>query len=86
MKLKGEKVDEDTFETVIELDVDAFIPASYIRNEFQKLEIYRRIAAIGNEEEYDEMVDELTDRFGELPRSALNLLEIALIKAQAHEV
>ena len=85
MKLKGEKVDEDAFETVIELDVDAFIPASYIRNEFQKLEIYRRIAAIGNEEEYDEMVDELTDRFGELPRSALNLLEIALIKAQAHE-
>ena len=84
LKLKGEKVAEDTYETVIELDVDAFIPASYIRNEFQKLEIYRRIAAIENEEEYDEMVDELTDRFGEPPRSALNLLDIALIKAQAH--
>lgn len=85
LKLKGEKVVEDDFETVLDLNLDAYIPASYIRNEVQKLEIYKRIAAIANEEEYDEMVDELSDRFGDLPKSAQNLLDIALLKAQAHE-
>ena len=85
MKLKGDPVVEDNFETVLDLDIDAFIPSSYIKNEVQKLEIYKRIAGIENEEEYEEMIDELSDRFGELPKSAQNLLDIALLKAQAHE-
>lgn len=83
-QLKGETV-EETFETSVELDIDAYIPASYIKNEFQKLDVYKRIAAISNEEDYDEMMDELIDRYGELPRPAQNLLMIALLKAQAHE-
>ena len=81
---RGEALEAD-FETTIDLDMDAYIPATYIRNEFQKLEIYKRIAAIANEEEYEEMADELMDRYGELPRAAQNLLAIALLKAQAHE-
>ncbi len=81
---RGEAV-EEPFETSIDLDLDAYIPAAYIRNEFQKLEIYKRIAAIANEEEYEEMADELMDRFGELPKEAQNLLGVALLKAQAHE-
>ena len=81
---RGEAV-EESFETTIDLDLDAYIPATYIRNEFQKLEIYKRIAAIANEEEYEEMADELMDRFGELPKAAQNLLGVALLKAQAHE-
>jgi transcription-repair coupling factor (superfamily II helicase) len=85
LKLRGENVAEDDFETVLDFDIDAYIPAFYIRNEAQKLEIYKRIAGISNEEEYDEMIDELSDRFGELPKSAVNLLDIALLKAQAHE-
>lgn len=85
MKLKGETVIDNDFETVLDLNIDAHIPATYIKNEVQKLEIYKRIASISNEEEYDEMVDELSDRFGELPKSAQNLLDIALLKAQAHE-
>lgn len=85
LKLKGETVVEDDFETVLELDVDAYIPATYIKNEVQKLEIYKRIAGVTTEEEYDEMVDELSDRFGDLPKSAQNLLDIALLKAEAHE-
>ena len=75
---------EESFETAIDLDISAYIPATYIRSEFQKLEIYKRIAAISNEEEYEEMADELMDRYGELPRPAQNLLAIALLKAQAH--
>lgn len=83
-QLKGEAVAED-FETTVDMDIDAFIPAAYIKNEMQKLEIYKRIAAISSEEEYDEMADELMDRYGELPRPAQNLLQIALIRAMAHE-
>ena len=85
MQLKGETVVNNDFETVLDLNIDAHIPATYIRNEVQKLEIYKRIACIANEEEYDEMMDELIDRYGELPKSAKNLLDIALMKAEAHE-
>lgn len=85
MELKGENVANHEFETVLDLNIDAHIPASYIKNEVQKLDIYKRIASISNEEEYDEMVDELSDRFGDLPKSAKNLLDIALLKAEAHE-
>ncbi len=49
-----------------------------------KLDVYKRIAAISNDEEYSDMIDELTDRFSEIPKSALNLLKIASIKANAH--
>lgn len=84
-RLKGEKVENDEFETNIDLKMDAFIPADYIPNEFQKLDVYKRIAEIETEPERDDMVDELIDRFGEPPQSVCNLLEIALLKAKAHD-
>ena len=81
--LKGERAVEQ-FETTLELNVDAFIPPSYIPNEFQKLDIYKRIAVIENREESEEMMEELIDRFGEPPKSVENLLEIAQLRAKAH--
>ena len=84
-RLKGEKVENDEFETNIDLKMDAFIPADYIPNEFQKLDVYKRIAEIETEPERDDRVDELIDRFGEPPQSVCNLLEIALLKAKAHD-
>ncbi len=69
----------------VELDVDAFIPESYIMNEHQKIEIYKRIAMIESEAERADMEEELTDRFGLLPRSVLNLLDIAYLKVLAQE-
>ena len=81
---KGIHTMED-FETSVDLNVDAYIPDSYISNEFQKLDIYKRIAAIENDSESDEMLDELTDRFGDPPKSVTNLLSIALIKVLAHQ-
>lgn len=66
-ELKGEADPTDTFETTIDLDIDAYIPEKYIRNEYQKLDIYKRIAAIENQEEYDDMLEELMDRFGSRP-------------------
>lgn len=83
--LKGIDLRED-FQTTIDLDINAFIPAEYILNEFQKLDIYKRIAAIENEEECDDMRKELSDRFGSLPKEVENLLQISLIRARAHRM
>lgn len=79
---------EETVETSVsvELDVDAFIPESYIMNEHQKIEIYKRIAGIESAEERADMEEELTDRFGLLPKSVINLLDIAYLKVLAKEV
>lgn len=85
-KMKGEEVEEEEYETSVEMDVDAFIPATYIRSEFQKLEIYKRIADIKTEEEYLDMQEELVDRFGEMPSSVSNLLWISYLKSLAHRV
>lgn len=84
-ELKGIK-NVNQFETTVDMDVDAFIPAKYIRSEFQKLDIYKRVAGIDTYEELMDMQDELMDRFGDLPKSALNLLKIALIKSMAHHI
>lgn len=83
-RLKGETVVSQDYETGIEIKVDAFIPVGYIKNELQKLDIYKRIAEIETEEEMSDMTDELIDRFGEPPKSVMNLLAIALLKAEAH--
>ena len=80
---KGIQTMED-FETTIDLNMDAFIPDSYISNEYQKLDIYKRIAAIETQQDYDDMLEELLDRFGEMPKAVLNLLAIARMKALAH--
>ncbi len=83
--LKGIHTEED-FNTSVDLDVDAFIPPSYIVNEFQKLDIYKRIAGIENKGESEDMKEELLDRFGEIPKSVDNLLRIALIRVKAHKL
>ena len=81
---KGIHTMED-FETTIDLNMDAFIPDSYISNEFQKLDTYKRIAGIESQQDYDDMLEELLDRFGEMPRAVLNLLAIAKLKALCHQ-
>lgn len=80
---KGE-VPEESYETVIDINVDAYIPDFYISDEFQKLDFYKKIAAIENGKDYEDISDELMDRFGELPKTVRNLLLIAELKAIAH--
>ncbi len=82
-QLKGKKEEAD-YATTIDLDIDAFIPESYIKNEYQKLDIYKRIATIETEEEMDDMTEELIDRFGDLPKKVQQLLHIAALKSLAH--
>lgn len=83
--LKGTKRAEDDFNTYVDMDVDAFIPASYIVNEVQKLDIYKRIASLENEAECEDMRKELRDRFGSIPKSVENLIQISLIRVVAHQ-
>ncbi len=84
--MKGEAPEEETFETTVDMEMDAYIPATYIKNEIQKLDIYKRIAEIENEEELMDMQEELLDRFGDMPGAVNNLLNIALIKSICHKL
>ncbi len=83
--LKGVKTADEDFNTYVDMDVDAFIPDSYIVNEVQKLDIYKRIASLENEAECDDMRKELKDRFGTVPKSVENLIKISLIRVLAHK-
>ena len=84
-RLKGESPQEDVYDTSVECDIDAYIPAFYIKNEYQKLDIYKRISGIESEDEYMDMQDELMDRFGDIPKSVDNLLRIAKLRALGHD-
>lgn len=85
-KEKGELEMEETFETTVDIQISAYIPDSYIRNEAERMEIYKRIAAVENEEESMDMIDELIDRFGTVPKSVTNLLEVSILRAEAHSL
>lgn len=84
-ELSGIEIKEE-FETSIDLNVNAYIPAKYIGNEEQKLEIYKKISIIKTEQDYFEVQEEIEDRYGDIVNSVQNLLDIALTKAEAHEM
>lgn len=86
MKQGTSQEEAASFTTTVDLNVDAFIPASYIPDEYQKLDIYKRIALIETEEEMDDMMEELIDRFGDIPKKVQKLILIARLKAFAHSV
>lgn len=65
----------------INLQIDAYLPDSYIADERQKIDIYKRIREIDSREDYQELQDELIDRFGEYPDQVAYLLEIGLVKS-----
>ncbi len=83
--LKGEKAEEDDFETTVDCDIDAYIPDTYIPNEYQKLDVYKRISDISGEDDYMDMLDELTDRFGDVPAPVMNLFSVARLKLEGHK-
>ncbi|MGY3724105.1 transcription-repair coupling factor [Granulicatella balaenopterae] len=81
---KQMKLKDDTVE--IDISVDAYLPNKYIQDERQKIEIYKRIRSLETEEEYDALLDDLIDRFGEFPDEVAYLAEIGMIKAFAEKV
>ena len=79
---KGETVEEAP-ECTVNLLVDAFLPETYVPYATQRVNFYKRIALIENEFDRDDVMDEMVDRYGMPPKSAENLLSIALIRATA---
>ena len=84
--LQGEIVNENKEEISVELMVTANIPNWYIENETLKLQMYKKIAGVRSEADEDEMIDELMDRFGDVPRETLNLIRISRIRSLAEDL
>jgi len=82
-QLKGEDVGEARSDITIDLPVRASIPASYIPDETLRLEAYRRISGILDSDDAMDVIDELTDRYGDVPEEALELINVAEIRAHA---
>src|SRR5699024_5031437 len=80
---QGGKEEETAFDPVIELDVDAYIPADYTQDEKQKIEIYKKIRAVNTVEDAKDLDEEIEDRVGVLPQPVQNLLRIARLRAYA---
>ncbi|MBE6936278.1 MAG: transcription-repair coupling factor [Ruminococcaceae bacterium] len=70
-------------ETTADLRVSAGIPEGYLSDSGERMDLYRRIALIHDEEDASDMIDELIDRCGDPPKPVLNLIDIALLRAEA---
>lgn len=84
--LNGEVVNPDREEASIELNVTALIPDRYISDEVLKLQMYKKIAGIMTDDQEDEIVDELIDRFGDIPRETMNLIAVSRIRSLAEKL
>jgi transcription-repair coupling factor (superfamily II helicase) len=84
-KKKGE-VEVDDFETTIDLPVDAYIPDTYVKVSFLKMELYKRISRVSDAEDADAIKEEALDRFGDMPKPFIRLLRVAVMKAEAHSL
>ena len=83
--VKGENL-QIKDQTTIELSVDAYIPSNYIVDNNQKIDMYRKIAAISSRDDFDEIYDELTDRFGNVPTTVLNVMNVSYLKTISTEL
>ena len=80
--IKGE-IEQEPIETTVDIKIDAYIPSSYIEDEIQKIEVYKKIAAIENKDDYNDIKDELEDRYSSIPEAVYNLMDIAYVKSLA---
>lgn len=74
---------EEERDVLVDLPINAYIPSSYVPNEFIKLDLYKKIASLSSKEECEDTIDELSDRFGEPPATVLNLIYVASLKIMA---
>ena len=85
LEQRGEKAPQRT-ECSADLTVSANLPESYIPSGEQRMDIYRRIAALRTAEQSQELLDELIDRYGEPPPPVLRLMDVALLRAEAMQI
>ena len=81
---RGEK--PKTPECTADLNVTANVDKEYVSRGEERMDLYRRMAAIRSQEDADDLLDEIIDRYGDPPRGVLNLIDIALLRAQAQQV
>jgi transcription-repair coupling factor (superfamily II helicase) len=91
-KLLKESVDEaqgistkEEHDVAIDIRIDAYLPESYIKNHNQRIDVYKKIAAIETSDDKFEIEDELIDRFGDIPKAVQNIIEVAALKGTAKE-
>ena len=84
-EMRGEKIEPD-LDIQIDLNVTSYIPESYIQDSAQKIDVYQNIALCKNEQDIQNVVDEIIDRFGNMPSELENLLDIARIKFMAKKL
>lgn len=83
--MKGIKI-EPEIDLQIDLNVSSYIPDEYIQDANQKIEIYQNIALCKNEQDIQNVIDEIIDRFGNMPKELENLIAIARIKYLAKQL
>ncbi|MPM26154.1 Transcription-repair-coupling factor [bioreactor metagenome] len=83
--IKGD-IDKEPIETTVDIKIDAYIPSSYIVDETQKIEVYKKIASIDSYEYMMELQEEIEDRFSDIPNTVYNLMDIAYVRALAKEI
>ena len=81
---RGEKAKEP--DCTADLNVTANVDPDYVSRGEERMDLYRRMAAIRSQEDADDLLDEIIDRYGDPPRGVLNLIDIALLRAQARQV
>lgn len=85
-EMHGEPVKEEkTIPTVIDLNIDAYLPSDYIYDNIQKIEIYKKVASCASIEEAGDLFDELIDRFGDVPDAVEHLMTVARLKVYSRE-
>lgn len=80
LSMGGAPVPDKQVNTLLDLGVDAYLPADYIYDSIQKIEIYKKFAGVAEFDDVTDLVDELMDRFGDPPKAVLNLIVVARLK------
>ena len=84
-EIKGEEIVEE-INTKVDLEVESALPENYLDDALIRMEIYKRIAVLSSLKDMDDWIDELVDRYNEVPKSLENLMYIGIIKNWASKV
>ncbi len=83
ISIRSGKAAEPSYEAVVEIQIDAYIPSSYVSDEAERMDMYRKIAGISGREAYFDVLDEIEDRYGDIPENVMTLSKISYIRNAA---
>ncbi|MCL2342139.1 MAG: transcription-repair coupling factor, partial [Firmicutes bacterium] len=79
-EMKGVKIPKDDIDVVIDINVSSYIPDSFIAGSSQKIEVYQNIALCRTKDDMQNVIEDIEDRFGKIPKEVLSLIDVAQIK------